>query len=210
MFGNMSFTRKLTLGIGLPVFLLVAIAVIAFNALTQTTTGFTEYRSLARETAILGRIQANLLLMDRFAQKYIQTGDKAMFNGFTDRSELTKTLFKDTEQLVKNDEHLAYVYEARDGLKPYNKAFDQIVEFRGQRNELVLKQLDVLGPKTQRHLTKILRASEKSGNTHALYETSLALRSLLLGRVYVGKFLDTNRPDHAKRVFSEFADMKRS
>lgn len=29
MFGNMSFTRKLTLGIGLPVILLVAIAVIA-------------------------------------------------------------------------------------------------------------------------------------------------------------------------------------
>lgn len=148
--------------------------------------------------------------MDRYAQKYIATGDKAMFNEFTQRSELTQSLFKDTQELVKNDKHLEYVKEAQEGLRPYNNAFDKIVQFRAERNELVLKQLDVMGPQTERHLTKVLRATEKSGNAFAIYETSLVLRSLLLARVYVGKFLDTNKPDHAKRVFSEFSEMHKN
>jgi methyl-accepting chemotaxis protein len=210
MFGTLSFTRKLLMGIGLPVFLLVVIAWIGFNALTQTTSGFTEYRSLARETAILGRIQANLLLMDRYAQKYIDTGDKAILAEFLERSELTDSLFKDTQELVKNEKHLEYVKRAKNGLRPYNRAFDKIIEFREQRNELVLNQLDIAGPQIQRKLTAVMRSAEETNNSFAVYEAAQALRNLLLARIYVGKFLVSNLPERAKRVSAEFTEMEKN
>ena len=63
MFKNLSFKKRIIVGFGVVIFLLVIVAFVGFKALSTSSDGFTDYRSLARETNLIGRIQANMLMV---------------------------------------------------------------------------------------------------------------------------------------------------
>lgn len=79
----LTFSRKLFLGFSVVILLLAIVGSTSYFALTNTSTGFEEYRSLARATNAVGRVQANMLMVRMEEKSYIATGhvkDKEAFD----------------------------------------------------------------------------------------------------------------------------------
>src|SRR3546814_11748107 len=90
-------------------------------------------------------------------------------------------------------------------LHEYETSFGQVRDLRAQRNTLV-DQLDASGPEMERSLSEIMRSANADGDAAAAFGAGETLRSLLLARLYVTKFLSGNGQEDVDRVRSELAD----
>jgi methyl-accepting chemotaxis protein len=207
MFRTFSLARKLTLGFGLVLVLLVGVGLIAISALETAKDGFVEYREMARDANLSGRVQANMLMTRMNVKDFILTGSQNDLNEF-------RSYFKKTEDFVAealreiNDPNRAEIIKNIDAsLKDYDRAFELVVRFNAERRELVSEILNVQGAEIENKLSQILTSAKEDGDMTAAYGASIATRSLLLARLYVVKFLESNAESAAARVQQEFSDL---
>lgn len=206
MFRNMKIGMRLGLAFGTVILLLGIVALLSSNALSTATTGFTEYRGLARNTNNAGRVQANVLSMRLAALGYYSTTDEAMLKTQRERAGTVNKLAEEAKQHALNEEQQSVFAKIEGTAADYGDTFDKIVALIERRHELVRGTLDVIGPQMERNLSEILHSARRDDHMEAAYEASLALRNLLLARLYVVKFLDSNLHEHVARVQKEFKD----
>lgn len=76
MFADLSLAKKLTCGFGLVLLLACVVGAISYRTLHKSSDGFDVYRDMARQTNLVGRVQANLLMMRMHVKDYILTGSR--------------------------------------------------------------------------------------------------------------------------------------
>jgi methyl-accepting chemotaxis protein len=203
----MSLTKKLVLGFATVLVLLTAIGTIGFFSLQNASSGFGEYRGLARDANLAGRVQANMLMVRMNVKDYIITGSDKDLQQYSDYMQKTMGFIKEAQKEIQKPERSKLVHSAVEEVGSYNSHFEEVKEFRKQRNHLVNDVLNVKGPEMERDMTKIFLSAEEDGDTHAATQSGLAIRNLLLARLYVSKFLDTNAQVDADRVQKEFSEL---
>jgi methyl-accepting chemotaxis protein len=203
MFKRMSLAKKLIAGFGIVLLLLIVTGTIAYFAINKATTDFADYQRRGVNSTLSGRIQANLLSTRIEVIKYMRTGSDDSLKTFQERSTQTAGLLDTAVADIKNPKRNQDAKDIRDNLAQYVKEFDKIVQFKEQRNELVNGVLNVKGPRMEQNLTQILTSAEADNDMDAAFNASLAMRSLLLARLYVTKFLDDNSSASAERVTEE-------
>jgi len=204
MLNNMKLGMRLGLGFGLVLVLLVISAGLSFNALSQASEGFQDYRGLARNTNNGGRVQANLLSMRMSALNYIRTSKEEALESQEERWEKLQGLMVEAKKTVVDSNDLKTFEEVEAELTTYEEAFAEIVTLVNRRHDLVNNTLDKNGPSMEKNLSSILMSARKDKDMDAAYHASIAMRSLLLARLYVVKFLDSNSKEHAGRVSKEY------
>jgi methyl-accepting chemotaxis protein len=205
----MKLRTKILLGfIALVVVFAIAI-VISLLALETAAAGFEEYRGLARDTNLSGRLQANMLMVRMNVKDFIITHSDTDIQQYDDYYELMSTFLAEAQSSIENPDRAKLVDEADEKVQEYDSYFDQLKEHAAEVDRGVAEVLDVIGPKIEQNLTRIINSAQTDGDTVAAANAAQALRSLLLGRIYVIKFLKDNLPADATRVESEFADLDR-
>ena len=207
MFDKMSLAKKLSIGFGLVLVLLSAVGLIAFFSLEKGTEGFTEYRGMARDTNLSGRIQANMLMVRMNVKDFLISSSEKDLQQFNEYFEKTEEFLATAQKEIQNPERAKLIDEIDAHLAEYHESFDKVQELVAKRNDLVNSVLLTAGPKSEKAMTEILVSAKDDGDMIAAYGASQATRSLLLGRLYVEKFLNTNDYQAAERVRKEFADM---
>lgn len=202
-----SFSQKLYLGFSIVLILLVVVGSTAYFALTNTAEGFNNYRSLARSTNAVSRVQANMLMVRMNVKDFIITSsdkDKQEFELYWAK---TQKYLNEATTLIKTPERASKIRSINDLLDEYNSAFKDVIILNKQRNDLVSNTIITSGPIIEKDLSKILTSAKEDGDMSAAYSASLATRSLLLARVYASKFLDANTQASVDRVNQEFSVM---
>lgn len=207
MFRNFSLAKKLTLGFGLILALLVVVGLIAFTALETAKNGFVEYREMARDANLSGRVQANMLMVRMNAKDFIVTGSQKDMNEFQSYFKKTEDFVAEAQREINDPKRAEIIDNIDASLKDYDRAFEQVVELKSERNKLVSEILNVQGANIENKLSQILTSAKEDGDMTAAYGASLATRSLLLARLYVVKFLESNAQSAATRVQQEFSDL---
>ena len=206
---NLSLAKKLIFGFSTVLILLAVVAVVGFQALGSSTEGFGEYRGLARDTNLSGRVQANMLMVRMNVKDYIITASDKDKQQYRDYMEKTTGFLNTAKQEIQKPERARLVQDATDMLIKYENAFEKVVEQQDHRNTRVAA-LNQFGPQAEKNLTAILNSAKADGDMSAAYYASLATRNLLLARLYAMKFLGSNAAVDVKRVVSEFEQMQSS
>ena len=126
------------------------------------------------------------------ALKYLRTlsdEQKDIFNSrMNSLSEVLKRLtnHKDDPLLIKKIEEIGQQKLL------YEEGFIQVQEFMRQRNIIVKTKLDIMGPQMRKFLQEIVKSAFKDQDAIASYYASISMGHLLLARLYMTKFLDTN------------------
>jgi len=204
---NLSLAKKLILGFSTVLILLVVVAFIGFRALGGASEGFTEYRGLARDTNLSGRVQANMLMVRMNVKDFIITGSEKDKQQYADYVKKTTEFLSNAKEEIKQPERARLVAQTDEMLKKYEEGFAEVVEHQNKRNELVAN-LGTSGINVEKSLTDILISAKEDSDMTAAYNASLATRNLLLGRVYGTKFLITNAQNDADRVYKELEGMQ--
>lgn len=203
---NVSLAKKLILGFGLVLVFLLVVAVMGFISLQKASDGFSEYRDLARNSNLSGRVQANMLMVRMNVKNFIITGSEKDKKEYWEYTEKTADFLSAAREEIDNPEWAKLVAEVDTMLEEYGKTFSVVIQHQDQRNNNV-QALITVGPPIENDLTKILAAATNENATTVAYYASRITQNLLVARLYATKFLDSNTQTDIDRVQQEFQAM---
>ena len=208
MLNQISLAKKLGASFSLVLLLLIIVSVVSFTTIENASTDFVNYRSLARDTNLMGRVQANMLMIRMNVKDFIITGSDKDEKQYSDFVKITDDFLEQAQTDIQNKERAKLVDLADDSLDEYQEGFNLVVEAKNERNRLVYDILDKKGPFMEKTLTDILVSAEDDGDVKAAYYSALSMKRLLLARLYMAKFLDTNSEQNVDQVLEEFGKMQ--
>ncbi|MBT7951301.1 MAG: response regulator, partial [Gammaproteobacteria bacterium] len=204
---NLSVSAKLFLGFGIMTLLLLINSGVGYFGLTTADGNYSLYRSIALQTNSSGRVQANMLMTRIFAKNFILEPNAENIEGVKERANATLKLISESRQLSDTRLYQFVIDDLEKQLNEYVQQFDIVTKKQAVRNELVNNALNVIGPDIEQNLSSIMESARKDGDADAAYLAGLTLRSLLLARLYVQRFLIQNDQASHSRALLEFRDM---
>ena len=206
MLKNMKVATLIGLGFGLVILLLMTISIFSYTSINTAADGFGEYRRIARQTNLVGRIQANMLMVRMNVKDFIITGSEADKKSYTDYFGKTREFIAEAAQNIRNPERKAMIDKVVKVSTDYDAAMQKVFTLRVDRDRLVEQVLNVKGKDIEQSLTGIMVKANENENSTVAYQTGLALRDLLLARLYVTKYLEVNLQENVDRVEKEYGN----
>ncbi len=207
---GLSLAKKLSFGFGGVLILLTVIGGLAYFTIEDTAEDFTTYRGLARDTNLMGRVQANMLMVRMNVKDFIITGSDKDLEQMAMYQKKTDGFMEEAKKEIQNPTRASLVRKAATALIEYEEAFLEVEKAKIERNKLVLGILDIKGPLMENTLTEILESAKRDNDMSAAFYTGLAMKHLLLARLYMAKFLDSNAQNHVDRVEEEYSKMQKN
>ncbi|EGU61348.1 methyl-accepting chemotaxis protein [Vibrio nigripulchritudo ATCC 27043] len=196
---------KLIAAFGAVLITLAVIGLTSYLALTTASDGFKNYRELARDSNLAGILQSNMLMVRMNVKDFLLTGSQKDINQYDDYFKEVENLLKVADKEINKPERAEMVKLLNEEIHSYGGTFEIIKRYRVERDELVNGVLNVRGPQMEKSLTALMLSASENNNSELAYRTGLAMRNLLLGRLYVIKYLESNETSAADRVRSEFS-----
>ncbi|WP_425642546.1 HAMP domain-containing methyl-accepting chemotaxis protein [Marinomonas gallaica] len=201
----LTFKRKLLLGFGVLVALLVIVGLIAFSGISSSSKDFDHYRQLARSTKAANEVQGNLLMMRMHVKDYLITSELSDQQGFASYLEETRKDLLRAKEAIAEPVFVQILDRQMATLNQYSQGFDKVVKDTSTFDQVLDNVLSVKGAELEKLLTKLLQSERDKGDEVAVYQLSMAMRNVLLGRLYVLKYVDSISTNDAARVNEEFA-----
>ncbi len=203
-----SLGKRIGLGFGVIIVLMLIVGGIGFFQLRQAADGFIQYREMAREANLTGRLQANMLSMRRHVKDYQVSGDQAALEGYRERFTKMEEFLERAQKEIDDPER-AQKIDFIDKLNvEYNAGFRKVVEHTNQIDQWVKKVLDVKGPFMEETLTQIMTSAHADGDVKVAYYAGLAMKHLMLSRFNMEKFLNANDIKTVESVRAQFGEMQ--
>jgi methyl-accepting chemotaxis protein len=202
--------KKIMLGFGAVLVLLVVVGSAGYLGLSRATEGFADYRGLARDSNAAGRLQATMLMVRMKAKDFIITGDPEDAKAYHEQWKQMEQVEAEAKQEIDHPELVKVLDEVSKELAAYKGGFEQVEKHMGEREKLVTEVADVQGPLMEKALSEIMLSANQDGDLSAAFQAGVAMRHLLLGRLYMAKYLDTNDLKAMDRVKQEFVEFQQN
>ena len=209
MLKSMSIGKKMSLGFGSVLTILVIVSGVSYKAILNGSDGFTAYREMARDSNLASRLQANMLMMQMSVKNFIISGNEKDQEQYNNYLKKMNAYLEESRKEITRPDRAKKIDSVDQKLIEYEKDFEKVVSFMNLRNDLVHNVLNVEGPLMEKTMTGIMESANKDLDMIAAYNTGLGMKHLLLGRLYMAKFLDTNDQSAVERVHSEFQKMQK-
>ena len=207
---NAAISTKVLVGFGVVLTLLLLIAATGAYSLIRADAAFQEYRSLALQTNAYGRIQANMLMTRLFAKSFVLDASEESVRGVKERAQTTIQMIEEARGLTSSPQRLDTLDELDADLRTYVTDFETVTRRQAERSALVREQLDLAGPETEQNLSAVMCSAHDDGDIEAAYRGGMALRHLLLGRLYTHRFLIQNDAASYERALAAFEDLEKA
>ncbi len=206
---KMTIGKKIGIGFFAVLALLVIMTLVAASAFKKSSSGFTRYRQIARNTNVCGVIQSNLLMARMKVKDYIISATDKDRLAFMEFFEASTSAANEAHGLIKNKERLEAIEMVKESLEKYASAFEQVTQLQNKRNDLVIRGMDKIGPQMEKELTSIMESANKDEDIVAAFNAGEALRDTLLIRLYAMKFVQDNQQGYVDRVHQEAAKVEK-
>lgn len=204
-FRNMSIFYKSLLASGILILLLLVEGV--HSILLEVKVGH-EIRDVTADLAVDSGI-ASELLRQVFEQRmqmkqYVETGDPQAVERFRRHKETFRAVLTQAKGAISNPERVELVKAIAAMNEEYSETFAQtVVPNMERRLELVKKVLDVNGRRIEDSLSEVMATAARDRDLEAGYLAGVAQTHLLLARLYVYKYLDSNTTELRQRAVRE-------
>ena len=129
MLNRFKLSTQLNLAFGIIIFLLVAISLISYSGLNSTYKGFTEYRGLARDTNLAGRVQANMLSMRLAVLSFINSRSDTAIQTFDERRAKMKEFLEQASVEIQAPSRARLVQEAKTEVQSYEMLLPMLLTY---------------------------------------------------------------------------------
>jgi methyl-accepting chemotaxis protein len=204
MLAKLKLNTQLNLAFGAMILLLGVVSIVALIALNSGYKNFVEYRTNARDSNLSALIQSNVLTLRLEALKYLKDQDISNINEFNSRHSLLTDLVATGKSQFTDPAKLKAINKISDEIDLYKTGFDKIVSLVNKRNKIVESVLDDNGIDMRKAVTQLIQISKQQANFDSLVQASQLQESLLLGRLYVSKYLINNTQAEFERSIEEF------
>lgn len=205
----MKMRTKILLGFGITIALLIVVGMVSFIAINASSEGFKQYRDFARDSVLVGQMQASMLMSRMKAKDFNMRGTEKDRKEFYNYFEEMEEFVKESKKEITADKRAPKVQEIDTKVKDYRTGFDRVVELHKIREENYAILVEY-GPVLEDLLVRIMDSARVDDDMTAAYVAAQAIRSLLHTRLYVMKFLQDNLKKDAEQVNKEYAEFLKS
>ena len=201
---RLTLTKKISMGFGVVLLGLGGLSYLGWNAIENSGKGFAEYREMARDASLISQLESDMLMVRMNVKDFLITGSTKDVEQYEGYHETMLKYLVTAKKEIKDPVRAGLVHDISEDIEKYHTAFGLVIKKRGERNSLVNNQLNINGPKLEQKLTEVMLGAEKDKDVEAAFNAGVTLKHLMLGRLYMAKFLDTNDGSAATRVREEF------
>ena len=206
MLKNLNLKTLLIAGFGLVILLLLVVSTSALLGIGSSGTGFSDYRGLANDSNLARNLQTNMIgtrmqvkdfiisKSDKDIRQFQEYGDTT--TGLVDRAKLA---------LIDDPKGTQLITTIESELAAYKKDFSDIIRLNEEREEEVKNRLYVQAIKTREIMGSIIDRSYGEKEITSTYLSNVAQKRLLLGRLYVVKYLQSSDESDYTRAILELA-----
>ncbi len=194
MFKKFKVATLIASGFGAILLLLLILSFFSYRSMETAAEGFSEYRGLARDTNLSGRLQANMLMVRMNVKDFLITGSDKDKQQYADYVEKMTGFLEEAKVEIQKPERAKLVQQVVTNVGDYEEAFAEVVAFKEERDTLVYDKMDPNGLAMRVNLTEIMKSAYKDQDPDAAYYAGRIQEHVLLARLFAAKFLDTN--DH--------------
>ncbi|MDI5835759.1 methyl-accepting chemotaxis protein [Shewanella xiamenensis] len=192
MFKKLTLSMQISGGYALVLLLLIVISLAAYVGLTKAIDGFNDYRSLARDSNMAGRIQANMLTIQIQAYDYIFQKNESAYKVFNERNVILNDIIQKAMTEINEPELSQQLSDIRKDIVDYNNYFESVVKLIKSRNDEVTNVLVPKGTEVVKLISDTMHQSYNKGQIDVAYRAGSVLESVLTARLAASKFLETN------------------
>jgi len=204
MFKNLSIKLKLVLSFLSILVLVIILSGYGIFGINKTGDGFMSYRTMAKNSLLVSGIQSNLLNIQMSAQEYVNTSDPDELMEFTLSLNKTSSFIQNSKKSIHHPSLLKIIKTMEKDILMYKTNFFQVVDSMNKINDIVDRNLEVNAIKTEKLLTILKNVEIKDGQGQSALNIAETIRTLLLVRVNVAQYLDSNSLDAAAKVNAEY------
>ena len=206
MLKNLNLKTLLIAGFGLVILLLLVVSTSALLGIGSSGTGFSDYRGLANDSNLARNLQTTMIgtrmqvkdfiisKSDKDIRQFQEYGDRT--TGLVDRAKLA---------LIDDPKGTLLITTIESELAAYKKDFSDIIRLNEEREDEVKKRLYVQAIKTREIMGSIIERSYGEKEITSTYLSNVAQKRLILGRLYVVKYLQSSDESDYNRAILELA-----
>ena len=203
MLSKLNIGAKMTLVFS-TIFLIMLFSVgLSIKDLKMSSADFTSYRDFARKSVLSGRVQANMLMASRAAGNFIKTRDESYYEIFQNRITQANRFAVAQQEIMNDVSRKALSIDLVNSIALYRSASEQVFKLIRQRDIILMQRLYPQGISMRKNIESIMVSAFEDQDATASYHAGKALGGVLLGRLYVLKFLDKNKNANVVRVRKE-------
>jgi signal transduction histidine kinase/DNA-binding response OmpR family regulator/CHASE3 domain sensor protein len=203
MLKNLKISNQIALGFGLVLVILVLMIGFALDGLRTGSESFKTYRELARASVLSGRVQANMLSASNAAKSFLTDREAEQLKVFQERFERARDFAVEQQDVISDPTRRKLSQELVNDLESYRASSEEVFGLMRRRDEILRETLNPQGQRMRENLTKIMVSAYQDKDSEAAYVAGRALERVLLGRLYMLKFLEDNKDADVKRVEAE-------
>ncbi|GAB4234516.1 MAG: methyl-accepting chemotaxis protein [Methyloligellaceae bacterium] len=171
---------------------------------------FEAYGNMAHDAQLVSNLGGALTAMQLNAREYMIKTTDAELNEYKLAEEKVDKLIAKAKDEIHKPERANLVKDIDEKMHEYKTGFAKIVELVRERNDIVYKTLNPVGLSVRQKLTQIREGAFSAGDHESASFAGIAQEHLLLARLYVLKFLDTNDDKSVERVNEEFGKLDKA
>ncbi|MBT6563810.1 MAG: HAMP domain-containing protein, partial [Candidatus Scalindua sp.] len=206
MLKNVTIVSKILIGFGILFSLLLGVSVFSFYGIGNSKESFNQYRDLAKDSVLAGRLQANMLLVRFHTNRFLKSGSAVDVRKYKTREKLMLQFIDEATLMIKKPERAEKVTLIRELVDSYIESFNKVVAYKKKRDQIIYRSLDPNGLAMRKAMTDIIESAYNDGDLTAAYHAGRIQEHLLLARLYATKFLDTNKIDTVQRFEDEIGE----
>lgn len=176
---------------------------IAVVSMFRFSDAFTVFEDMAEDALLASEINADMAKALLNARKYIGSRSQADLDKTNQFISEVREGGKLAVDEIKKPYRAERVAKIVDGIENYDAGFKRIIELYAERDRIVNEQLDKIGPEVRKGLTEIAQSAARDGDLDTAFDAAEVQERLMLGRLYVAKFLLANNPDDITRAGEE-------
>ncbi|MGA4604505.1 methyl-accepting chemotaxis protein [Pseudoalteromonas maricaloris] len=208
MLSKLRLSQQLSTSFGVMIVLMVALSSVAYIGLNGGYSNFVEYRSLARASNLASTLEANLLSLRINVLNYLKQQSKDDIEQFEQKVKLLHDALAEAKEALSQKESKQLIEKSETALVTYETAFREIMALYGRRNTVVHDGLDKIGPQMRKNISQLIESSIDMSDFEGLAAATHMQEKLLLGRLFVTKFLVSNQLDDYNRAMDELKQEK--
>ncbi|SJN54153.1 Methyl-accepting chemotaxis protein McpS [Vibrio ruber DSM 16370] len=192
MFRDLRLGLKIGAGFAVVLILLSIVLGASIFALQSVSDGVNKYRDLARESNLSSRLQTNMLMVRMNVKDFLRTRNTEDIATYQDYLAKMQSFLNEAKQSVHSADRENLIDQVSLSINTYDKAFKQVIELIRQRNALEA-QLGIYGETMRKSIAEIINNANQEGNSMLTYHAAQAQRGMLVGRLFVVKYLQSSR-----------------
>ncbi len=201
---KLSLVQKIGGGFGLVLALMFIVSLLSWSGLNRVSNGFETYQEYVEKANSSYQLQADMLMVQMNVKDFIISGSPdAVTNYNTFLSKVEREIGDISKKNIGEEQEKTLV-AITTKIANFKQAFEKIVNLKKKRTQLFNDNLAVIGPQIATDLANIMDTAHNDQDEVATYLAGMALRNLLLGRIYIFNFLETSNGDFAIKAEEEF------